>query len=201
MDLAVQLAGQEQTVDVAGEIAFHRQVARRKARRVAKGEHRPVGQQHANEPIPEPTGLREVEDEEQLGAHPGQADAAEDAGEAHVFDALPLQAIIVDDAQQHEDEAAEQDLADHFHPGAGAQAARERERRRDPGQEKEQREDEVLEMETVPGNVFELLMHDCQPRPVRELQQRGDDGMPTDDPEEVEAPQGIQGQEARGVIR
>ena len=192
MDLLVQLAGEKQTVDVTGEVAFHRQVAGGETRRMAERHDRPIAEQDAGQPIPKALRRLEVEGEDQLGEHAGETNAAEDAAEAHVLEPLPLEAVVVDDAEEDEDEAALDDLAADFSPRAFREPAGQRIRRRDAGHEEEQREDEIVSLEAVPIDVLELCIDRTQPAPLGQLEECQQDPVAADDPEEVEAAQGIE---------
>ena len=192
MDTLVQLSRQEQTVDVAGEVAFHRQVAGGEARRMAERHDRPIAKQDTCEPGPKALRGFEIEGEDELGEHTRETDAAEHATEAHVLEALPLEAVVIDDTEQHENQATLNDFAADFAASAFRQATRQRIRRRDTSHEKEERKDEIFEVKAVPSHMTQLRIYHRQPTPAGQRQEGDDDLVPADNPEEVESAQGIE---------
>ena len=192
----MELPRQEQSVDVTGEVPFHRQVASRETRRMAERHDRPIAEQNTREPIPEPLRRLEVESEDELREHAGETDAAEHATEAHILQPLPLESIVIDDAEQDEDEAALNDLANDFGAGAFRQATGQRIGRRDASHEQEQWEDEVVSLEAVPIDVLELSINRTQPAPLGQLEERDKDTVSTHNPEEIKAAQGIERKQA-----
>ena len=192
----MELPRQEQSVYVASKVTFHGKIARRKARRMPEGQYRPIGQQDTDEPAPEPLRRLEVESKDELREHAGETDAAEHATEAHILQPLPLESVVIDDAEQDEDEAALNDLANDFGAGAFRQATGQRIGRRDASHEQEQWEDEVVSLEAVPIDVLELSINRTQPAPLGQLEERDKDTVSTHNPEEIEAAQGIERKQA-----
>ena len=192
MDPLVELTGQEQAIDVAGEVTFHGQVAGRETGRMTEGQHGPIAEQDAGKPDPETLRGLIVEYKDELREHARETDASEYAAQTHVLEPLPLESVVIDDAEQDEDEASLDDLADDFAASAFREPARQRIRRGDAGHEKEQREDEVVSLEAVPLDVLQLGVDRAEPTPLGQFEEREQDAMSADDPEEVEAAQGIE---------
>ena len=78
------------------------------------------------------------------------------------------------------------------------QASRQRIRRRHAGHEQEQREDEVVGLETVPLHVLKLRIDRPEPAPLGQLEEREEDAVSANNPEKIEATQGIKGKQAFG---
>ena len=129
MDAFVKFARQQEAVHVTGEVTFHREIAWRKTRRMAERQYRPIAEQDTGEPDPETLRGLEVEGEDELSEHAREADASEHATETHVLESLPLESVVIDDAEQDEDQAALDDLPDDFRTSPFRQTTRQRIRR------------------------------------------------------------------------
>ena len=167
----MKLPGQEQSINVTSEVAFHRQVAGGETRRMAERQHRPVTEEDAGEPGPEALRGLVIEHEDELGEHAGETDASKHAAKAHVLEPLPLEAVVIDDTEQDENEATLDDLADDFAASAFGQPTRQRIRRGDASHEEEQRKDEVVSLKAVPIDVLELGVDCTEPAPLGQLEE------------------------------
>ncbi len=138
------------------------------------------------------------EAEQQAGAEVGQADALEHPEQAHIAPAL-ADAAIVDDAAGDQEQAAADDARDRDAAAIAFDGLGQREYQRDAGDEDEQREDQVLEVEALPVAVLELLVQDGE-RPARGAAADAiaglDQFIATEDPEHVEAAQGVEREQA-----
>ena len=108
MHTEVQPAGQQHAVDVAGQTAVEGQLPRPEAGNGNQLHRRPVAHQQADEPHHLAAQLGVHHD--QPGEHIGEPDATQHAGETRLGEAHPEQAVVVDDAENHQDEAAPDDV-------------------------------------------------------------------------------------------
>ena len=199
VDGPVQLAGDQQPVDVAGEVALDREVARGEARRRSRRHDDVVSDEQAAQPPPEPAEPLRVVEEDELGEHAGETDAPEHAAEAHLIEALPLEPIVVDDPEEDEEQPAAYDLRDGRLAVGGSQPMPQREGRGNAREEEEQGEDEVVGLETMPRDVLQLAGDRGDPGPAGEGEQRMHDAFAAEDPEQVEAAQGVERKQTLGL--
>ena len=108
MHAAVQPAGQDHPVDVTGQAAVHGQLSGPEAGNGDQLHRRPVAEQQSDEPNDLAAQLGVHHD--QPGEHVGEPDATQHAGETRLGEAHPEQAVVVDDAENHQDEAAPDDV-------------------------------------------------------------------------------------------
>jgi hypothetical protein len=124
-------------------------------------------------------------------------DPLEDAEEPHVRPGL-RHAVVVEDADDVEEDGADEDAAVGGHEALLPEDAREREDDGHAREEHEEREDQVEEGEALPGHVIELCVHPGSGGSLVELARGLEEHARPDDPEHVEAAQGIDGDEAVG---
>ena len=106
--------------------------------------------------------------------------------------------MVIDEAENNEEQGPLDELeVDRPLVGGRLRLGQERERDGDARDEHEQGEDEVVEMEARPLDVVELDGPDAGPAPVRHLGQGPEEGVAADDPEHVEAAQGVEREEPR----
>ena len=101
-------AGQQRPVDEAGQAAVDGELPGPEAGNGDQLHRRPVADQKPDEPHDLPAQLRLQHN--QPGEHVGEPDTTQHAGEAGLREAHPKQAVVVDDAEYHQDQAAPHDV-------------------------------------------------------------------------------------------
>ena len=125
-----------------------------------------------------------------------QGDSLQDSQEADVRPAMGKAAGVEDAQEKKQDCAANQPPIRRTDPLLFAHLA-EGEHRRHSHKEDEQREDQVVEAEALPADVFQLRLQGMPDRRSEELQDRQGEILAPNDPHHVESPQGVDAQNAR----
>ena len=140
-------------------------------------------------------GARFEEAKEQAGKEIGESNAIEDAEEAHVGPGFCESAGIkqTDDVEQNA--TANDTFDDVCLPGA-FDGFGQREDNRDAYEKYEERKNQIVEMKSLPIDVFELIGEEVGGFARAETVQSVNERVGADDPEHVEAAQCIYGHEA-----
>jgi hypothetical protein len=135
------------------------------------------------------------EAEERRGQKVGYRNAIEDATESNIGPGMRESAVI-----KHAAEIEQEASANDAFEGLGAAVALERfgegKDERYTDNEYEEGKNQVVEMESFPVSVFELICEKFGERCRRHVLKGQDEGACADDPEHVEAAEGIDGNEA-----
>ena len=125
--------------------------------------------------------------------HPRQSNAPEHTGIAHFSEVQVHEQAVIDDAQQHQHQTSAQYLAiDGALPFATAALLSQREGERDAGNEEEQGEDGVHEMQPVPLHMVHLIAQSLGETTGEERGKTGEQPCTTHDKEHVEATQCVE---------
>jgi len=197
VDAAGELSGENGAVEPGGEVAGLGEVAGREAGCGGEGEDGPVAEEEAGEP--DVSGTGSGVEEEEAGEGVGDPDAAEDAHDAEVGEGSDLEAVVIDHAEDEEDESPAEDFSDEFAFGRPlVKGGSQRIGGRDAADEDEEGEDEVVGGEAVPVGMVELVGEGLPEGGSAGFGEGVEDFLGADDPEHVEAAEGVEGGEAWG---
>lgn len=192
--IAIMLAQrQELLIHVIGQIGPFGPVAGPMPRHGNPRHHRPIAQQDARAGPDERLGLEVAE--HQAREEVTQGDPLQHSEQADLFERRRKSAVIQDADEVQQGRPFED--PDRGRPAVGLlEGFAQREHQRHPGDEDEEWEDQVLEMEPSPRLVVQLLGDQSQQTAAGELLESPDQLLGADDPEHVEAAQGIERHQA-----
>ena len=111
-----------------------------------------------------------------------------------------VEPAVVEQAEEVEHEAADDDALDRRGAALRADQLVEREHERHADDEHEEGEDEVVDVEADPLRVVELVREELRDAVGEDAGEAVNDFFAAEDPDHVEAAEGVEGDEAAGLV-